>query len=197
METEQRERITIRRCPHCDGLIKIFLECGLRKGDEGDAFDWKVGLAAEQIQVVERARKVGVLAAFESVVNESQKGKVPKSIEKFFLTFMNMAVPRRIPQFCMDKLNDAFGGERISVYGAQGIALILAGNEIRWFVPYDLVRGVPLSKIGGTGTTKRASIDEDAFVEWIRTKHGYVAGRGVMLDSMRAKSRGAFARLVQ
>lgn len=199
--SEESNKRTIRRCPHCDGLIAVYSEISVQPEDEKDRLDWRTGLAREQIELVETAERTGIMKAFGEAMVEAKKGGIPKLPQRFFLEFLKTAVPRIVPQVCIDELNSVLGGETLQIYGTQGIAMIIAAGELRWFVPYDLLRGKAL---GGAGiisrsgaSRKRLPLDEMAFSQWIRTRHGYVAGRGLFFDAMKKKSIGDYARLVQ
>jgi hypothetical protein len=196
-------------CPHCGGEVSVGITVEL----EGDLTPITVGATPPGLpgqmeapsspegdrEVLEQAEASGLLKAFtEAQLGGRPAEQLPKDMGSLFLMFFKKATPKNVPKVCLDYFIREFSPARIEVWGAEGVAAILADRRIKAFVPYRLVRGQQIKSIGTGGSKARMDIDEGRFFEWVRTKHGYVpAGKGGFFSAMQQKSRGDFARLVQ
>lgn len=182
-------------CPHCNRPVKMNVSIELSELTDGPTDkDWKSHLSETQISFVKEAESLGLIRAYsEAVLPTRQPGEVPKSWERHFLGFFSKAVPKQIPAPTLNHFIREFYPERISVFGAEGVVAVLAGNVLKRFVPYEILvgKGIP----GAKG--KRLGLNMERFEEWNKTRHGYVAGRGPAFDTMKQRSRGDFAKLVQ
>jgi len=189
-------------CPHCGGLVSVGINVDLA-GDLLPAGTMTNGTASGVLtdgerEVLAQAKRSGMLDAFRAALEGSRPAAdLPADCSGLFLLFFKKATPKRVPQFAMTHFAGEFRPAQIEIWGAEGVAAVLADRYIKCFVPYRLLRGAPISSLGGrSGTTARLDADQNAFLEWIRTRHGYVAGRGAFFSSMRKRSIGEFARPV-
>ncbi len=184
-------------CPCCAKDIIFELEAlNPREYEDGSRADgwWKNGLTIEQLGVIEKAQANGMLEALKVAVSKTPI-HTPKSMERFFLTFLKTARPKRIPKFALDALIAEFGGQ-IELWSAQGVAGVISDGALVMFVPLEILCGASVSASGGSGAF-RVKASENEFYAWVKTKMGYVpSGRGLFLEEMRRKTIGEFARPV-
>jgi hypothetical protein len=78
--------------------------------------------------------------------------------------------------------------------GSQGIVMVLANHEPKLFVP-DVYTRTPTwqkKKVGALPVTMPPPTN--LLREWIRTRNGYVEGKGLLFDELKRKSAGGFAK---
>ncbi len=61
-------------------------------------------------------------------------------------------------------------------------------------MPQDLICGRNVKNTNGNGSGLRVKAEPHILDEWWRTRFGYVAGQGAMLDALKVKSVGELAR---
>jgi hypothetical protein len=137
------------------------------------------------------AEESGMGEAFGKAFQHAH-GTVPNNIPKAFFGWLRLAKPKMIPREVMQVFKDEFGGS-ISFVAHQSVGAVMSNGEVVNFLPCQTVglsgaSGVRLSQTGG----QLARTAE----QWIRTKYGYVARSGAMLDTMRKKSYGEFCNPV-
>jgi hypothetical protein len=190
-------------CPHCHNTLVLPVSVNL--GDPvlaDDALaqesgDWRAGLTAGDVTLVESLVATGAVASFEVAVRREKLGAgdpFKGKPERFILTFFKTAVPKLLPGWALSYYVNAFGG-RITAFGAQGILAICSDGELRAFAPVALtigrkVRSAGTRSAGGGITTQ---VDEREFQEWNKSKFGYLAGKGLFYQAMKKRSLGEFA----
>ncbi len=184
-------------CPHCDKPIEVVVKTTVEgvgiPAQLREELGWKYRLNQGQIEVVERARENGILANFEIVVKALMEDNFPRSIEQFFIAFLKTAVLKMLPPFARRHFSEEFGTTDIKLWSAQGIGVVTADDVIRVFIPTDMLTQKSTSTIEGkVQATLEPNLEE--FSGWIRTKFGYVVGKGEAFENMRKKSIGEFAR---
>ncbi len=209
--TETFRRGKTMACPHCGGAVSVGINVEL-EGDlkplSGHTSETATpiipGTAASKFTDSERealdsAQRTGLLDAFRvAQLGTRPAENLPSDMSGLFLLFFKKATPKAIPGFALEHFIREFSPAMIEVWGAEGVAAILADRRIKAFVPYKLLRGATITGVGRSGSKVRMDADQGAFQEWVRTKHGYVpTGMKVFFQTIQQKSKGDFARLVQ
>lgn len=192
-------------CPHCQGTVDVMVQIGLAgdllpardgTGTRPGAAPETSGRSGSETAFLEDSKKNGVFTAFEEAMRAGRpSANLPVDASGLFLLFFQKATRKAIPYFALEQYKREFRPAQIEVWGAEGVAAILADTFVKAFVPYSLLRGSQVKSLSGK-LKARADIDEEKLVEWIRTKHGYVVGRGAFFEAMQKKSRGDFANPV-
>ncbi len=187
--SKTRER-TIE-CPHCGKAIRLAIRTEIVEvAASGEQVDWRTGISELEQQAVQFAKDSGIFAAFSEVVRRVKSATLPQRMEKYWLNFLKSVRHKAASKFALDCLSKEFGGARIQVLALDQIGMVLADGIIRAFIPSEIVEG---RKIAARGKAKaRLPFDEGAFSDWIRTRFGYVAGKGAMFEALQQKSIGAF-----
>lgn len=135
---------------------------------------------------------VGIISAFESVAKELLSHQLPTDMNRFFLTWLTITTRATlIPKLALQRLINEFRGE-INVYHAQGIGAVVSSGQLRCFVAMHLLRGEVIRVGNGSNTKLRTLATEEKLDAWIKTKHGYVYGAGLLFSEMQKQARGSF-----
>lgn len=198
-EVADRKKHRIFPCPHCANPIEITLRTeivGVDIPDDPLKIGWRSMLTPDQLAIVELVEKSGMLKAFEDVVQRVHPpSHLPKDIARFFLTFLRSVVQKRIPTATLFQFRKAFQGTNVEFWTAQGVGVVIADKSLRAFFPLTAVFGKSIRAFGKkSGTAFQIPPDEKELSEIIRTRFGFVSGKGVFFDAMRKKSIGEFAR---
>ena len=203
IEMKTDERGNSLWCPHCNGEIQIDIRIGLSdvyilgKKEEALASLWKRDLDSQAIVAVEEAKTSGLLSTFAEVVSHTLKD-MPKSIERFFLTFLRRAEPTQASQRILNMYAKEFGAESevIQIVSHQSVAAVLCRGDIKLFIPLNEVSSLRVRESsrekGSKGMIR--TFDEEKIEEMIRTKFGYVMGRNEAFENLQRRSIGEFAR---
>jgi hypothetical protein len=197
-------RAKIMICPHCQGEVRVGLKVQLigelqapKAGTPTHDAAVSKALTDSEAEALRQAEQTGLLSAFsEALLGGRRPEQLPSDHSHLFLLFFKKATPKAIPQFALKHYIREFSPAQIEVWGAEGVAAILADRVIKAFVPYKLLRGQEIKSLGGHGKA-RMNVNEEEFSAWVRTKHGYIVGKGAFFNAMQQKSRGDFAKLVQ
>lgn len=196
----RRYRTARLTCPHCHEAISIgvsinaiaLLEPGLHDAEQ-DRVNWLAALPENQRLVLELAKNAGLLEAFQQAVERAKEGQVPRSREKFFLTWLQTVRPVVVPRFAVDRIINLVGHRPLTFFSAQGIMGVAVEGHLRLFLPSVLIMGV--TRKTGVGRARPGlDVTMRPLDDWIRTRWGYVANAGITLDLMRKRSFGDFAR---
>lgn len=188
------------QCPHCGNNLTLDVSVAIgdisKVDDNGDSLDWRDSLLPSEKELLEVAEGNGTIAAFTQAIQKLPEIERPKNCEKYFLNFLKYATPKRVPQFALDYLNNEFGRQPIVIMGYQRMLGAVISGQLRFFIPAVLVTGTPIKSMGGTSRNMKGVIpaDEQVFVNWIRTKYGYIVGKGEYFDSMKKRALGDFAK---
>lgn len=137
-------------------------------------------------------RDIGITSAFESVVKELMAHQLPPDMNKFFLTWLTTTTKASlIPKLALQRLINEFRGE-IGVYHAQGIGAVVSNGQLRCFVAMHLLRGEIIRAGNGSNTKLRTRATDERLDAWIKTKHGYVYGKGLLFTEMQKQAKGSF-----
>jgi hypothetical protein len=187
-------------CPHCEGHIRAEFATefsSILKWEEAELSTtpdwWQQGLTPEQIGLVDVARSSGLLDAFAQAVQKRPGGNQPRSIERFFITFLKTMLLVRVPRFALEHYVKEFGRtQTINIWSGQGVCAVVVGGGIKAFVPLDIFRGKPIRSLSGNHKSRLGG-DEDTFQAWVKTRFGYVPETArLFLNEMRNRSIGEF-----
>lgn len=190
-------------CPMCKARVQFMVRVkvyGVREAltaDEHDELHGRKtvkGPSDHEREVIELAKSEGVIEALRQAVEASSTSR-PRDIEQFFITFLNSATRTSTPEFalrqCLVDKADARG--KLELYTLNGIGAVLADGAFRVFMPTDLIHGRTVKRLGVAGG--RPVTKETASLEvWVKTRYGYVVGRGAYMSELRRKSHGDFAK---
>src|SRR3989344_703314 len=113
----QDEKLTekVLQCPHCQKMITVVVRTQIEQilPWSGDASDPLACLTDAQKKTVEVAKQAGILDMFEEVVRIANAGQIPRSMERFFVTFLRTAVTKVIPRFALDFFLDRFAARHV------------------------------------------------------------------------------------
>jgi len=174
----------ILSCPHCLNPIEIIAqtEIAMNISDGFNKIDWRSTLPPDQLAIIESAEKSGILKAFEDVALRVNQTNPPKNIAKFFLIFLRSAVQKRISTAILFRFIKMFSGAKIEFWSAQGLGVIVADKQLRAFFPLATVAGKSVRAVGKkSGSVIYIPPDEEELQEIIRTRFGFVNGKGGVL----------------
>lgn len=150
------------------------------------------------VRLAQYYRDIGILGAFEEVAKELLAHQLPKDMDSFFLTWLRTSTKASlIPKLSLRMLINEFNDQHIEVFSSQQIGGIVSDGKLRCFIPMHLLRGEVVRLGGGSNTKLRTKATEDRLERWIRTKHGYVYGEGLMFGEMQKQARGQFELTVK
>ena len=148
----------------------------------------------EERALIDEAKASGVFAPFVEAVKQS--GAIqPKDYEKYFLTFLSKAERIKAPQFALRMCLEE--GERagsLELWTWQHASAILADGAFRQFIPTKLVKGEPVKTLRAESGKPASAVTYPDAKAWVKTRFGYVAGRGLMLGELRKRAAGDFAK---
>jgi hypothetical protein len=146
--------------------------------------------------LIDEFKANGVLDAFLQALT-SATGHVPAAAGRYFLNWLKAAEKVSTPQFALrqcllDEEKDAAGD--LELWSFQYVALVVADGAMRHFIPMSLVKGKRLEGLapGAAGLEVRRHYANVG--EWVKTRNGYVAGRGALFDAIKSRAAGDFAR---
>lgn len=194
------------QCPHCDTKLQFKVQVGVYGVFEITDDDKllpkpapkpapvKDRFAPAERELLETLREAGLYAAFETAAQASLYTNA-KDMERYFLTFLNSAVPVKTPQFAIRQClpeNEADGD--LELWQLNTVCAVVVNGEIRTFFPVDLIKGRPLrTRLQSNGKSVTTTSDNTTVSDWVKTRNGYVAGRGLLFRELRGKAAGAFA----
>jgi len=194
------------QCPCCDAKLQLKVQVSVfgvfEINDENELLiskDPKPAVVKDRLTPEERAlfeslRPSGLYSAFENAARASLYTNA-KDMEKYFLTFIQSAVPVKTPQFAIRQClpDDEQEGD-LELWQLNTVCAVIANGEIRAFFPVELVKGKPLrSPLAASGKSITTSKESIGINDWVKTRNGYVAGRGLLFKELRGKAAGNFA----
>lgn len=195
-------RSKVFECPHCNMRLQFKAKVSVygvyELNDEDEILPRSISAAPKDAltpserTVIESLRVSGVLAAFETAVRADPVSNA-KDIERYLLTFIARAVPMKSPQFAIRQClpeEESFGD--LEMWCLNKTVAVLADGEFRAFLPIELVRGNSLRSLsaGNGGVSAKAGMGVQ---EWVKTRYGYVTGRGAFMSELRKRAIGEFA----
>jgi hypothetical protein len=190
-------------CPHCGthlqfkvktkvvGVYEVALTEEEKKPKRPKTKD---PLSPDNRALVETARSAGAIAAFSKALKVDNPA-TPPNTDKYFITWLKSARRTPSPQFAIRQClldGDLDAGGDLELWGYQYVAAVLAGGEFKCFLPMSLIKGKPVASLKVNGNGVEAQNHYSSVDEWIKTKFGYVTGRGLMLTEMRKRAAGSF-----
>lgn len=179
------------RCPHCREIVTVAFRAFL----EGVAVTnvspetYREGLPPVDRLMLESADKSGVLIGFRdaySRLNQIADKKV--NFDRAFLAWLKRAAQAKLPSDELAAIASLYGG-RIEVYQLNSLAGVVANGYLKGFVPYMSLK---------TKAARMPLERQQILGEWLRSKHGYIVGKGAFFQAMRAaRTTADFARMVQ
>lgn len=155
----------------------------------------KDALSPDERSLVDGIKEAGLFAPFETTMKTSTPHNVPADLEKYFLTFLKRATKVKTPQFAIRPCLSADEREGdLELFVFQNMAAVVRDGFVRSFLPYQLVNGKEIpdtlhSASNGVGVSR----NDLTLSDWVRTRNGYVAGRGLLWNELRGKAAGDFA----
>lgn len=184
------------QCPCCGSCLDILLkEPGIesvRATNKEPAEGWKKGLSDIELEICERADKLGLINSLALAAREQGTPVGSKNIKPFFLKLLKVAKPIYAPGAVVESLEKDCGGV-IQINAANGIGMVLSDGVLKMFVPMRYLANYRVDdiKVGETTASLKSSLGE-----WVRTKMGYVpASAGLFLAEMRRKNKGSFSNV--
>lgn len=151
-------------------------------------------LSSAEQQVIEEARAAGVLDAFAAAV-KVKTPPVPANVEKFFIFFLNTATKMKAPQFAVRMcLPDDEAAGDLEMWSSQGVVAVTSDGVFKTFLPKWIVDGKPNPKLEMQGGKPRVVPADTSLKVWVRTRNGYVVGRGLLFNELRGRAAGDFAK---
>jgi hypothetical protein len=187
-------------CPHCGGPIEVTLTFAIATVAAGTpgprgARTWEDHLTPEQHAVLDECRAAGVVGAFAQAVAHLPQQSRPADPARFLMTWLAKAGPRVVPPFAVAVLKARYPRQRLTFYAADGIVAVMGEGVLLGFVPMHLVIGRPVKGLAANRAIKgRLQAEPGPLEDWVRTRFGYVAGRGLLLEVLQQRSYGDFAR---
>lgn len=194
------------QCPHCNTKLQFKVQVGVygvfRITEDGQVLPKpppkpiapKDRFTPAERELLESLREVGLYTAFETAAQASLYTNA-KDMERYFLTFLQSATPSKTPQFAIRQcLPDDEANGDLELWQLNTVCAVMADGEIRAFFPVDLIKGRPLrSPLQSNGKSITSTRDNISVSDWVKTRNGYVAGRGLLFKELRGKAAGAFA----
>lgn len=195
MEEEPKHKRRSSICPNCGAHIVIHVETTVKEVtlaiDNSDPDErWMKDYTSGQISMVKSARESGAMSAFDDAIKVAFENQRPRCIERVFLNFIKMAVPYELQREEASVLKSAMSiKDKMDVWHSNGILGVGENGYILRFVPLKILRNAK----NGNGLFVRGI---EAFQEkrrnWLRTRWGYVAGKGIFFEEMQKHSLGEF-----
>lgn len=151
----------------------------------------KLNLLAEHAEILNVAKELGVLTAFNNAI-DATSGSKPLDRDVYFLKWLNTSKKQNTPAFALRQClppDDAKGD--LSLFGFQDISAILADGAFKMFIPRQLVKGevIETLEVTSNGVQPQKRMD---LTYWVRTKYGYIEKSKEFSDELRKHSIGAF-----
>lgn len=186
-------------CPCCDALLRLQLKlevCGVVPVDPAEAPAVERELSAKRLSASEKVRHEewldeGLITAFHSALKQRGDGSsMPNRIDRYLVTFLRNAQPMRDAYKYAQHIGAHDHDFELNQF--QGVVAIIIGGELRGFIPYKQLKE---SALGARPDYRRPRQITEASLElWIRTRNGYVLGRGLMFNELKGRAAGDFAK---
>jgi hypothetical protein len=190
-------------CPNCHVHLQFLLRVhvvGVHEtltGDEHRAIQANAPMPKEKpkILIVEQAKETGVFQKFTGTVKIAQPYNIPADLERYFLTWLTRATKVKTPQFAIRPCLDAAEREgRLELWVFQSTAAVVKNDYLHSFLPYQFVQGKELSTtLVSNGQGIQAKNSTLTLPIWVKTRNGYVAGKGMLFQELKGKAAGSFA----
>ena len=149
----------------------------------------KASLSKRDVEVIEKYKQSGVFDSFLAAALLA--GNPPKDMERAFIRLPEVLAKSSVPKTEIRKcLPPEENLEGVGLWRCNYCDVIVRAGEVLLFLPPGTVqKGVMRDafKMNPDMTTTRIPIEA-----WIKTRFGYVAGKGLFLEELRQVSYGAF-----
>jgi hypothetical protein len=149
---------------------------------------------------VQQAKTDGTWDAYVTAIKAAYPQQQPKDLSEFFDKWLNAATRLRTPQFAIRSclpVEDRDGDLELWVFSS--LAAVVVNGRLKTFVPYQLVKGEPLPDslaLSSNGIERRKASSADLAI-WVKTRNGYVAGKGLLFNELKGKRAGQFETTVR
>lgn len=193
-------------CPNCAELLIIpititFQEPRVSVANVTPTTSWIDHLSPGQKALMEMLEEIGAVRAFSEAIEAATfDNNKPSNPAKSLFSFLQKAAPRTVPSHVLNHFRTRYPNQYVQFFGFNAIAAAVVSGKIVRFIPYDFIRTRQMGAGQGVNRIKlEKSVSDVDFEAWIRTKFGYVAadGDGLMLSTLRQRSIGDLAKLVQ
>jgi hypothetical protein len=108
--------------------------------------------------------------------------------------WVNRSQKVKTPQFAIRPCLDPSEREGdLELYAFQNIAAVVRDGYVLSFLPYQFVKGQSIAatlSANGNGLQKTEHL---TLPQWIKTRNGYVVGKGALFQELKGKAAGNFA----
>lgn len=185
-------------CPHCgeDFAISVRWELGVAHKIPAGTYSnsprkyWLSTLPEEQKEMVESFASNGILKAFVKAWSENVGTMPAKVPEKAIMAWMRIVMPKAVAPTLMSFLSAEFPGISVRIVAANGVAGLLLDDVLSHIIPVSILNGGGVA--GAAGIIRAGAVKPEKLQTWIRSKYGYVAGKGLLLGELRRKCIGDF-----
>ncbi len=195
----QEPRITCPNCQHEIG-VRVKVELGKTKDNGHVATSSPAPVEDEPLDpVLTHAMETGMLGAFQRAFEASTKTKFASDakLHKAFRIFVDLAHPRAVPTFVLDRYKSIYTSGYIEFRQANGVIAVIVEHVWREFVPTAFLIGPALKNLSGN-VKGRLAVDEHQVTDWVKGRFGYVPRASKdFKELLQKKSFGAFDGLVQ
>lgn len=149
----------------------------------------------QQQALLTRWQSLGLLAVFEDAIAQEFGARARPRVESFLFTFLSKAQPIWPKREVIRAATGTADAKRVNCWEYGGVTGLVINGYIRAFVPTKLLSGkVALTLNHIAGAASRHDIQRRQYLErrvgseegWIKTRFGYVVGRGELFDEVRA-----------
>lgn len=192
-------------CPHCQTHLQFLVRVqvtGVHETLDGEQYAIvkarKPPIPKREktpIAIVEQAKEAGVFDKFTATAETASPHNVPIDLEKYFLTWFMRATKVRTPQFAIRiclPVDEREGA--LELWAFQSIAAVVKDGRLHSFLPYQFVQGrdIPTTLVHADKGIQ-ATPSTLTLPIWIKTRNGYVVGKGMLFNELKGKAAGAFA----
>lgn len=184
------ERLKFVTSVHINGVRK---ESEWRAGDEMPSTPPKKAIFTdEELAYLAHNKETGAFTAFEKAVELSNCTK-PNNLERAFINLPKVLTRyKKAPQAALQILLPAEERGKaglLELWKCGYVEVICRDGEVVAFLPVGMtITGEASGKINFTGKQESMPVET-----WVKTRFGYVAGKGLLFNELRQKSYGAFA----
>src|SRR3989344_5250403 len=176
-------------CYNCGESLQLLINLALveikKSVDLSESAICDSGFTHQELVFLQEVRQSGTFNIFVDVVSKlrSSEGHTPPNrMEQYFINFLKTSQQLKVGVDVINRFKQKFG-EPISIFHAQGICMIIAGKEVRMFIPKKFLTRRTEPKMTTSSKPDRAS---DDLSEHIQTGFGYVPrGRGLFMESLK------------
>lgn len=191
-------------CPHCNTHLQFLVRVqvmGVHETVEGQNYAedrvaateaQKTPRAKLPIEIVEKAKELGIYEKFVTTLTLATPFNVPKDLERYFCMWFQRATKIRTPQLAIRPCLDATDRDgNLELWAFQNLAAVVKDGYLHSFLPYQFVKGESLPATLAVG--EKVAPSALTLPVWVKTRNGYVAGKGLLFQELKGKAAGAFA----